>query len=387
MIKLFLIILIFVIIFFIYQKLFSTEKYININNNSNSLSDNINNSYNDINSPNNIILSDNDQIIKFNNNKSNNSNLDDLLSIIFSKNNYNNNDNNNDNNIININIIKNNKNKNLINKNFIENSYNDQYRDILTAINILAPEQKPIFNLQELPVKSSKINVSNIPNNIKFMINKFIENLNKIIKNLPQSNEVINNYNNYLPNHNSDISKKGIHKFYKDIGVDYNLYPDTPKNSTISLILISNCSIEKTQAEVKYITSFIVKKDLKCVSDQMKLTVHFVCKLDPFEADNMFMNNSNDDELSKKYIALEYVFVDGYFSNLNVNNSVESHNLNNNENSDFYNFDSLKTSNLTSQLDIQKEFNKKIKLHQQENNNRTKNILYPIFQDKIINKV
>jgi len=382
MIKVFLILLLFFIIYQIYLKIYNTEKYININNNSDNNHNLLNFSKN-INTPSNIFISDNDEIVKFNNNNNNNNNnkkfnnnLDDLISLIFSKNKI-------------ISKPKPKFIKSCLNKNFINNSYNDQYRDLLTAINILAPEQKPIFNLQQLPVQSSKININNLPNNISFMINKFIENLNKIISNLPQSNEVINNYNNYLPNHNVDLSKKGINKFYKDIGVDYNLYPDTPKNSTVSLIQILNISTEKTEAEIKYITSFVIKKNLSSVSDQMKLTVHFVCKLDPFEADNLFNNNNfnNNEELAKKYIALEYVFVDGFFSNLNINNSIESHNLNDNANSDFYDFNSLKTSNLTSQLDIQKEFNKKIKEHQQENDNRTKNILYPIFEDNLIKKV
>jgi hypothetical protein len=380
MIQIFLIFLIFFVLYHIYIKLYFTEKYINLNNNSDINSHFTNNSsLNNINSPHNILISDNDHIV-LNSNSNSNSNsisnhVDDLISIVFSK------------------KINNPKKscvkspiKSNLNIHFINNSYNDQYRDILTAINILSPEQKPIFNLQQLPVQSSNFDLHKLPNIVSFLINKFIINLNKIISNLPHSNDVINNYNNFLPNHNVDISNKGINKFYKDIGVDYNLYPNTPINSTISLIQILNVSTEKTQAEIKFITSFVVKKNLPSISDQMKLTVHFVSKLDPFEADNLFNNKSNH-EFSKQFIAIEYVFVDGFFSNLNINNSVESHNLNDNSNSDFYDFNSLKTSNLTSQLDIQKEFNKKIKEHQQENDNRTKNILYPIFENNLIKKV
>ena len=245
------------------------------------------------------------------------------------------------------------------------------------------------LNSQNLPVSSSNLNINNLSNTpIPYLITKFISNLNSIIKSLPDTNEPINNYNNYLPNHNIDLKNKGINKFYKDIGVDYNLYPDTPKNSTISLLHILSSSIEKTQAEIKYIISFVIKKDLSCVSDQMKLTTHFLYKLDPFDLETNNLFSSNNSHLSNKLITIEYVFVDGFFSNLNLNTSIQSINSpdNSSSNSNFYDFNSLKTSNLTSQLDIQTEFNKKIKLHQQENDNRTKNILYPIFEHKLTKK-
>ena len=106
---------------------------------------------------------------------------------------------------------------------------------------------------------------------------------------------------------------RGINKFYKDIGVDYNLYPDIPKNSPVNLIALTEMKKEFTEAETKYVVSFVLQKIVKTVTDQMKITVHFVMKNDPLAGEGLFGNIDNVND-SKK-VAIEFVFTDGYYTN------------------------------------------------------------------------
>ena len=93
-------------------------------------------------------------------------------------------------------------------------------------------------------------------------------------KKLPDNVEIINNYNNYLPltsQASKYVQDKGINKFYKEIGVNYNLYADTPPNSPVELITISSMTREFTEAQTKYIVTMVIKKILKFINLMVKL--------------------------------------------------------------------------------------------------------------------
>ena len=59
--------------------------------------------------------------------------------------------------------------------------------------------------------------------------------------------------------------------------------------------------------------SFVIKKILKSVDDQLKITVHFVTKNDPEESVNMFGKHFEPSQKinSLQQVAIEYIFVDG----------------------------------------------------------------------------
>ena len=46
-------------------------------------------------------------------------------------------------------------NKIKLNKFFVSTQFNDSYRDVLTALNMVCPDQKIVFNLQTLPVTTT----------------------------------------------------------------------------------------------------------------------------------------------------------------------------------------------------------------------------------------
>lgn len=277
-------------------------------------------------------------------------------------------------------------NKIKLNKFFVSTQFNDSYRDVLTSLNMLCPDQKIIFNLQTLPVTTTVYDPKIAPPLIVIkLVDGFVNRLNKILKDLPDSYEVINDYNNYLPmtaQLKKYVDDRGINKFYKDIGVDYNLYPDIPKNSPVKIIALTEMKQEYTEAETKYIVSIVLQKIIKTVTDQIKITIHFVMKNDPLAGEGLFGNIDNVND-SKK-VAIEFIFIDGYFTNdYNVDyQSYENSNAKKISMTDgddnFYSFDDLGKNSMISDSQIISQFNKKLREHELEMINFSKNIPYPV---------
>ena len=277
-------------------------------------------------------------------------------------------------------------NKIKLNKFFVSTQFNDSYRDVLTALNMVCPDQKIVFNLQTLPVTTTLYDPK-IPPPLLIvkLVGGFVNKLNKILKDLPESYEVINDYNNYLPmtaQLKKYVDDRGINKFYKDIGVDYNLYPDIPKNSPVKLIALTGMKKEYTEAETKYVVSFVLQKIVKTVTDQMKITVHFVMKNDPLAGEGLFGNIDNVNDTKK--VAIEFVFTDGYYTN-DYNVDYESYENNNGKkismtdgDDNFYSFDELGKNSMMSDSQIISQFNKKLREHELEMVNFSKNIPYPV---------
>jgi hypothetical protein len=277
-----------------------------------------------------------------------------------------------------------------LNKFFLETQFNDAYRDVMTAFNFICPDQKNLFNLQALPVTSTIYDPNKKPPlQVIKLINQFIKQLNKSILKLPDGAEILNTYNNYLPL-TSQLKKytedKGINQFYKDIGVDFNLYADTPSNSPVELIKIISISRQYTEAETKYIISFVLKKILPSVTDQIKITVHFLYKNDLFEVDNLFGKNIQNNNNFQK-IGIEFIFIDGFYTN-DFTADYECYETNTDKNKcntdgadDFYSFNALNENNLMSEHDIITELNKKLREHELEMNNFNVNIPYPVYEN------
>jgi hypothetical protein len=294
----------------------------------------------------------------------------------------------------NLNTSKNNKTNSTrkikLNKFFMQTQFNDSYRDIMTSLNMICPDQKIIFNIQSLPVTTVMYDLrKELPPAIKKLVDNFIIKLNHSIKTLPESVDILNTYNNYLPmtaNLKKYVQDKGINKFYKDIGVDYNLYADTPPNAPVELVRVLGARREFTEAETKYVVSIVIKKILESVSDQMKLTINFVLKNDPLEADNMFSKTITP-RLTQQ-VAIEFIFIDGYYTNdYNADydcygNGEKSKKIDNNDGDDnFFSFDALGKDTMISDNEVITELNKKYREHEIEMANFNVNIPYPVYQN------
>lgn len=295
---------------------------------------------------------------------------------------------------------KNNKLKNKIpckklNKFFIQTQFSDSYRDVLTVFNNICPDQKILFNLQSLPVTTTKYQLNReTPFIFIKLVTQFINQVNKEIKKLPESYEIVNNYNNYMPL-TSQLKKytenKGINKFYKDIGIDYNLYPDTPPNAPVELIKIISATREYTDAETKYIITLVIKKILKSISEQLRITVHFVTKNNPLEGYDLFDGKPPTETInSTQQVAIEFIFVDGYYTDdfdvdydcVGGDNGCKKYSSIDWDNK-YYSFDALGTNFMMSDYEIIKEFNKKNREHEIEMNNFNVNVPYPIYENPV----
>jgi hypothetical protein len=146
---------------------------------------------------------------------------------------------------------------------------------------------------------------------------------------------------------------------------------------------------EFTEAQTKYIVSFVIKKILKSVDDQLKITVHFVTKNDPEESVNLFSKHFQppDSINTLQQVAIEYIFIDGFYTNefdvdYDCANQPSKKVSNIDGDDNYYSFDALASPNLMSEHDIITEFNKKLRQHELEMNNFNINVPYPVYSDK-----
>jgi len=281
-----------------------------------------------------------------------------------------------------------------LNKFFVQTQFNDSYRDVLTAFNDICPDQKIIFNLQSLPVTTTNYNINKKTPPFIFikLITQFINKLNQSIHKLPESAEIVNDYNNYLPltsQMQKYVEDKGINKFYKEIGVDYNLYADTPPNSPVELIKIISVRREYTDAETKYIVTFVLKKILKSVSDQIQITVNFVTKNNPMEGYNLLTGDPNSQNINtSQQVVIEFIFIDGFYTNdFNVDyDCIESANDKSvseiGADSQYMSYYDLGNDNMLNEFEIAKRFNKINREHEIEMNNFNVNVPYPVYESK-----
>lgn len=276
-----------------------------------------------------------------------------------------------------------------LNKYFISSQFSDNYRDVMTAINDICPNQKKLFNLQMLPVTTTLYDPKKEPPlEIMKLVIQFISQLNAVIKKLPESQEIINDYNNYLPltsQMNKYVKNKGINQFYNSINTDFSLYPDTPMNSPVELIKILSAEKQFTESETKYIISFVVEKIIKSVTEQMKITAHFILENDPLEGENLF--NDIENTSFNRTVAVEYIFIDGFFSN-KFNKNFECYG---NDDADknntlcdmgkYSSFDNLNKNTMMSDHEVIKELNKKNREHMLEMMNFNTNVPYPVYNN------
>ena len=277
-----------------------------------------------------------------------------------------------------------------LNGGFIEGQFNDSYRDVMTAIIQMAPEMKSVFNLQVLPVTTTDYDPKKqMPSDIIKLIYQFIKQLNTLLETMPDSAEIISDYNNYLPltsQQNNYIKNKGINEFYNSIGVNFNLYAETPPSSIVQFVKVISARREYTDEDTRYIVTFVVKKILKSVSDQMQITVYFIIKNQPTQFTNINTSTSPEGKQIQQVI-LEYVYTDGFWTNaydttLDCYGGTGKKESSSDVNDDnYYNFNALKTTGITNDALIIKETNKKLRERELARNNFTQNLAYPIYEN------
>ena len=257
-----------------------------------------------------------------------------------------------------------------INPEFIEIQFNDDYRDALTAFNNIAPSQKQIFNIANLPVKFTNAQT----NEIKQIVNDFIYELNRNIK--EEVSDFRNNNTGWDELAQDKQEKSGWDKAMQDLGLPKSLYKDPAKKGVIRLIKIDHVEKYESEDEIKYATYLILKK--KNVEDQMVIKVSFVLDKKLLNDERVvFMVDSDKSNNSVKLSAvIEEIYTLGFMVRQGIGRSNQPRDK-------FYNFKSLEKDGILDQDAIISELNMKLKERSKERDSFLRNLDDEVLQQKL----
>lgn len=189
-----------------------------------------------------------------------------------------------------------------INPNILDVQFHNDYRDVITAINNLVPDQKQLFNLPNIPVVYSEPKTSEVKNLISDFIN--VVNIN-IAQEVPNARNKNSGWDEAIPDPRIE---SGWEKVQKGLGLVPSLWSDPVAKSGIKLININYVQKYETEDELKYSCDIIVQK--AGVDDQMMLKASFVQDKRPLIDENNFFTSKN----VQMKVVIEEVFILGYLS-------------------------------------------------------------------------
>lgn len=236
-----------------------------------------------------------------------------------------------------------------VNPFFLDIRIHNDYRDVLTSFDNVAPDQRPYFNRSMLPVRQTQVEVVSV----KPMVKEFIKRINEDIKvNVYEQVTSQTGWNEYAELKKPEIDGWG--KQMKQLGLPESLWDHPAHKDKLRLIKID--SVEKfiTEEQINIIVHMIVQK--KNVSDQMVIRVSYIM-------DNVDMNadrNFNKNNIAPDYnVRIEEIYVIGYltdyrYGDTNVNRK------------DFYEFVDIEKGDMMDQNLILKTLKDKYKQLQVE---------------------
>jgi len=241
------------------------------------------------------------------------------------------------------------KRKPKVNKFFQEVQFHQDYRDTSNAFNLLT-DQKPFFNLADLPVT----NVEKPSNTeIKNLISKFIKEVNKTVKNHVSDEIALNNWSDNMP---QKKFKSGWEKQQEELGLPASIYTEPAPRSSIRLIKLDHAEKYETDAEVKYVVYLIVQK--RNTEDQMVVKVSFVVDKNDLNLDREFFDkrkNTYETSVSIEEISIVgFMITEGYGDQTALSRDK------------FYDYDKIDDGRMFNQKEIIKQLNKKRRQYEKE---------------------
>lgn len=258
-----------------------------------------------------------------------------------------------------------------INPEFVEMQFHDDYRDALTAFNNIAPSQKQIFNIANLPVKFTNPPITEV----KQMVNDFVYELNRNIH--EEVSDFRNNNTGWDELAQDKQESSGWDKAMANLGLPKSLYKDPAKKGIIRLIKIDHLEKYESEDEIKYSVYLIMKK--KGVEDQLVVKVSFVLdkKLLNDERNVFLMESDTKSNSSVKLSAvIEEIFILGFMVKQGIGRS-------NRPRDKFYNFKALEKDGILDQDAIISELNLKLKERSRERDSFLRNLDDETLQQKI----
>jgi hypothetical protein len=248
--------------------------------------------------------------------------------------------------------------KNIITDNvlpyFVEMQFHNDYKDVITAFDIMIETGRQIFNRSNLPVNVKELE----PTDSSKMANVFIAQLNDIIsRRINNFADVENGWKNIQEN---KIIESGWEKQMKQLGLPDNLYDKGAKKSLIKLIRLDKFVMSMTDFQTRYDIFMIIQKENSY--DQMVIKVSFVTDKEDMNTDRNFFKDDRTVDLN---VHIEDIFVVGFMTN----HSYGSQNVSMRQ--DFYNFDKIEKDGMMNQEEIIKQLKKKYMTYQIESNGLT----------------
>lgn len=236
----------------------------------------------------------------------------------------------------NVPIIKPNPMAPKVNPNFIEAKFHSDYMDVINAFNDISPNQRQIFNINNVPCKVTHETDIAIVGKI---VSDFVSSINDDIKtNVPLVHTVNSGWDEVLPENNV---KSGWEKVQESLGLPASLYNKPKLNTKVRLVQFSDVTKYETENEIKYECKIVISKDN--VKDKLVIKVSFV------HPKSLVGDDTN--------IILETISVLGYLTNQGLGTDrIEMDN--------FYQFDSLEKNNMITGKTVATELMKKYKLRQ-----------------------
>lgn len=239
-----------------------------------------------------------------------------------------------------------------VNPEYIEVQFHNDYRDVLTAFNNIAPSQKQIFNQANIPVlfttplSQSKKDTETVTDIVKDFVNEINYNIKNEVGDYRNGNS---GWDEYLED--PKFKNSGWEEHMEKLGLPKSIYPEAAKQSHVTLLKIDHIEKYETDDEIKYVIYMFLAKDK--VEDQIvvKLTVVL---------DKRFKNEAND--IQK--LIIEDIFVLGFLVRKGIGRINQLRD-------DFYNFKSLDKEGILDQGHIMKELMLKYNQRMSEMNHFT----------------
>jgi hypothetical protein len=248
---------------------------------------------------------------------------------------------------------------------FVEAQFHTDYRDTITAFNNIAPAQKQIFNIANLPVQFSNPE----QHEVKKLISDFMTELNKnIINEVPDYRNVNSGWDEAVEDPHKE---SGWDRNMEALGLPKSLYPDPAKKSKVKLLKIDHVEKYESEDEIKYSVYLFLKKNK--VEDVLVIKVSFVLDKRIVNEDRTFFNQNNNET----HIVLEEIFMIGYMTERGVGRTNDFRDK-------FYNFNDLEKDGILDDNEIIRQLNHKLAERHKETQ-RFNDTLEPQFRSLKVN--
>ncbi len=237
---------------------------------------------------------------------------------------------------------------------FVEMQFHNDYKDVITAFDIICESGRPVFNRSSEPVKFTPLE----NNQGGQMIEVFMTQLNDTMKN--KIKDIVSMENGWQNIQENPSVESGWEKQMKKLGIPSNIYDKGTKKAVIRLIKVDKVDMFETDSQIKYDIYCIIQKDGSY--DQMVIKVSFVMDRNDMNDDRNFFNDNKTVDLN---VHVESIFVVGYMTNHSYGSQ------NKNVRQDFYTFENIEKNGMMDDAEVIKQLKKKYLDYQIESNGLT----------------